>query len=79
MTSLLEEIQFNGLRSEIKSSVIVSDIEKGANKAISLVTKTGQSEEGLKIVQFLKRVCWDELNIGEYHQIHPHWRMVGYF
>ena len=77
MSYLLREIQFHGLRSEIKNSKLVSDIDLKANMAISLV-KSGQSENALKIVQFIRQVCWDQLNIGEYSKIDPTWRMVSF-
>ena len=77
MSDLLREIQFHGLRSEIKNSKLVSDIDLKANMAISLV-ESGQSENALKIVQFIRHVCWDRLNIGEYSKIDPTWRMVSF-
>ena len=77
MSDLLREIQFDGLRSEIKDSKLVSDIDKKLKAAFSLV-ENGQSENGLKIVQFIRKVCWDQLNIGEYSKIDPTWRMVSF-
>ena len=77
MSDLLREIQFHGLRSEIKDSQLVTDIDRKANMVISLV-ESGQSENGLKIVQFIRKVCWDQLNIGEYSKIDPIWRMVSF-
>ena len=76
MSDLLREIQFHGLRSEIKDSHLVSDIDRKANMVISLV-ESGQTENGLKIVQFIRKVCWDQLNVGEYSKIDPIWRMVS--
>merc|ERR1712226_810971 len=77
MSDLLREIKFSGLRSEIKDSKLVSDIDKKLNAAFSLV-KNDQSENGLKIVQFIRKVCWDQLNVGEYSKIDPTWRMAYY-
>ena len=76
MSDLLREIKFSGLRSEIKDSKLVSDIDKKLNVAFSLV-ENGQSENGLKIVEFIRKVCWDQLNVGEYSKIDPVWRMVS--
>ena len=75
MSDILREIKFSGLRSEIKDSKLVSDIDKKLNVAFSLV-ESGQSENGLKIVEFIRKVCWDQLNLGEYSKIDPTWRMV---
>ena len=77
MSDLLREIEFSGLRSEIKDSKLVSDIDKKLNAAFSLV-ENGQSENGLKVVQFIRKVCWDQLNVGEYSKIDPTWRMVSF-
>ena len=77
MSDLLREIKFSGLRSEIKDSKLVSDIDKKLNAAFSLV-ENGQSENGLNVVQFIRKVCWDQLNVGEYSKIDPTWRMVSF-